>query len=58
MNTIRQSVAGSLLAVLWLWSAIRLVGLRCAAVTIGLPLCSSACLLGLRFVLMAFGLSA
>jgi hypothetical protein len=51
-------VAGSLLAVLWLWSAIRLVGLRCAAVTIGLPLCSSACLLGLRFVLMAFGLSA
>lgn len=57
MNGVRRTVAVFLSSGLRLWSLACLIGLRHGSVLLALPLCSSVCFFGLRFVLLALGLS-
>jgi hypothetical protein len=58
MNGVERSAAVLLGSASRLWSIACLIGLRHGSVMIALPLCSSACFFGLRFVLRVLGLSA
>jgi hypothetical protein len=58
MNEVRRRVAAVLSSGLRLWFAGCQIGLRHGSVFAALPLCSSACFFGLRFVLPALGLDS
>jgi hypothetical protein len=55
MKEVRRGVAALVGAGSRLWSSACMIGLRHGSVLIALPLCSSVCFFGLRFVLSTFG---
>ncbi|MFL9932083.1 hypothetical protein P0D88_23230 [Paraburkholderia sp. RL18-103-BIB-C] len=58
MNEARRRVAAVLSSGLRLWPAACLIGLRHGSVFVALPLCSSLCFFGLRFVLSALSFNS
>jgi hypothetical protein len=56
VNGISRALAGAAVYTLNRWPTLSVVGLRCATVAFGLPLFSSVCFFGLRFVLASIGL--
>lgn len=58
MNRLGRRVAACLASGLRLWPSACVVGLRYGSAFMGVPLCSSVCFFGLRFILTTLGLSA
>jgi len=56
VNGIGRALAGAAVYFLNRWPTLSVVGMRCATLALGLPLFSSVCFFGLRFVLASFGL--
>ena len=58
MNGVGRSVAVLLKSGSHLWSLACQIGFRHGSMLVALPLCSSVCFFGLRFVLSVLGLAA
>jgi hypothetical protein len=58
MNAAGRGVAVLVRSGRCLWLSACLIGLRHGSVLVALPLCSSVCFLGIRFVLSALGVVA
>ena len=56
MNEVGRVLAGAAVYFFNRWPTASVVGLRCVSLAFGLPLFSSVCFFGLRFVLASFGL--
>jgi hypothetical protein len=56
MNGVGRVLAGAAVYFFNRWPKVSVVGLRCMSLAFGLPLFSSVCFFGLRFVLASFGL--
>jgi hypothetical protein len=57
MNAFGQAITGLVASGRRLWPSACLAGLRYGSAFLGLPLCSSVCFFGLRFILTTLGVS-
>ncbi|ACD20410.1 hypothetical protein Bphyt_6078 [Paraburkholderia phytofirmans PsJN] len=58
MNGVGRVLAGAAVYFFDRWPQASAVGLRCMSLAFGLPLFSSVCFFGLRFVLASIGLTS